>query len=267
MQLQLLRCGWIKKDKEVEAAAPAAKRETSWSISIDRNARKVRLRAARVIFESQPQPGKNFFINQPARNVMFATRVITTSIAMLTLALLVSCGKKEEPKTAAPPAAAAPAPQASPAPSPVAAPAPQVAAPAAVGPPVLARSDGEQTGLSVEVTELKRGSGGTVTLKFTMVNNTKERASFNYNYGDRGLSTIDFNTVGGTHLIDAVNKKKYLVVRDSEKKCVCSLVKSDIPVGERMNLWAKFPAPPEDVKVIAVMIPHFAPMDDVPISP
>ena len=101
MQLQLLRCGWIKKDKEVEAAAPAAKRETSWSISIDRNARKVRLRAARVIFESQPQPGKNFFINQPARNVMFATRVITTSIAMLALALLVSCGKKEEKAPAA----------------------------------------------------------------------------------------------------------------------------------------------------------------------
>ena len=194
---------------------------------------------------------------------MFATRTIKTSITVLALALLVSCGKKEESKA---PTSAPSAPVAQPAPPPVA-PAPPVAAPAAVGPPVLARSDGEQTGLSVEVTELKRGSGGTVTLKFTMVNNTKERASFNYNYGDGALSTIDFNTVGGTHLIDAVNKKKYLVVRDSEKKCVCSLVKSDIPVGERMNLWAKFPAPPEDVKVIAVMIPHFAPMDDVPISP
>ena len=135
------------------------------------------------------------------------------------------------------------------------------------GRPVLARSDGEKAGLSVEVTELKRGTGGTVTLKFVMVNNTKGQISFNYDYGDRGLSTIDFDTVGGIHLLDAVNKKKYLVVRDSEKKCVCSTVKGDIPVDERMNLWAKFPAPPEDVKVISVMIPHFAPMDDVPISP
>jgi hypothetical protein len=197
---------------------------------------------------------------------MFATRIIKTSITVLALALLVSCGKKEEPKTAAPPptATAAPAPQAPPAPLPVA-PAPQIAAPAAGG-PVLARSDGEQMGLSVEVTELKRGSGGTVMLKFTMVNNTKEKISLGSTYGAGG-GNADDNTVSGTHLIDAVNKKKYLVVRDTENICVCSRVNSDIPVGGRMNLWAKFPAPPEDVKVIAVMILHFAPMDDVPISP
>lgn len=195
---------------------------------------------------------------------MFATKIIQTSITVLALALLVNCGKKEESKSPAS-APSAPPSVTQPTPPPVA-PAPQAAAPAASG-PVLARSDGEKAGLSVEVTELKRGTGGTVTLKFVMVNNTKGQISFNYDYGDRELSTIDFNTVGGIHLLDAVNKKKHLVVRDSEKNCVCSTVKGDILVGERMNLWAKFPAPPEDVKVISVMIPQFAPMDDVPISP
>jgi hypothetical protein len=198
---------------------------------------------------------------------MFATRIIKTSFTVFALAALVSCGKKEEPKTAAlppPTTTAAPAPQAPSAP-PVA-PAPQVAAPAAGG-PVLARSDGEKAGLSVEVTELKRGSGGTVTLKFTMVNNTKEKISLSYDYGDGAMGAGDYASVGGTHLIDAVNKKKYLVVRDSEKKCVCSKLTGYIEVGERANLWAKLPAPPEDIKVISVMIPHFAPMDDVPISP
>jgi len=194
---------------------------------------------------------------------MFATRLVTTSITVLAFALLVSCGKKEESKSPASAPSAPPA-VAQPTPPPVAL-APQAAAPAAGG-PVLARSDGEQAGLSVEVTELKRGSGGTVTLKFAMVNNTKEKISFGGNYGAGGGNVDDY-TVSGTHLIDAVNKKKYLVVRDSERKCVCSRVESGIPVGERMNLWAKFPAPPDDVKVIAVMIPHFAPMDDVPISP
>ncbi len=203
---------------------------------------------------------------------MFASRIIKISITVLALALLASCGKKEEPATAVPPpaATATPAPQTPAAPPPVAAPAPapapQAAAPAASA-PVLARSDGEKTGVSVEVTELKRGSGGTVTLKFAMVNNSKEKISLSYNYGDGELSTIDFNTVGGTHLLDATNKKKYLVVRDSEKKCVCSVFSGYIEIGERANLWAKFPAPPEDVNVISVMIPHFAPMDDVPISP
>jgi hypothetical protein len=195
---------------------------------------------------------------------MFATRLVTTSITVLALALLVSCGKKEESKspTSTP---SAPLPVAQPTPPPVA-PAPQAAAPAAGG-PVLARSDGEKAGLSVEVTELKRGSGGTVTLKFVMVNNTKEKISLSYDYGDPAMGAGDYSNVGGTHLIDAVNKKKYLVVRDSGSKCVCSKMDGYIQVGERGNLWAKFPAPPEDVKVISVMIPHFAPMDDVPISP
>jgi hypothetical protein len=129
---------------------------------------------------------------------------------------------------------------------------------------VLASADGEKSGLTVEVTELKRGSGGTVTLKFVMINNAKKKVDFGYNYGDG--STGDISSVGGTHLIDAVNKKKYLVVRDSGKKCVCSVVKGGIEVGERANLWAKFPAPPADVQKVSVVIPHFSPMDDVPIS-
>jgi hypothetical protein len=51
---------------------------------------------------------------------MFTTRIIKTSITVLTLVLLVSCGKKEEPKTSVPPpaSAAAPAPQNAPTASP-----------------------------------------------------------------------------------------------------------------------------------------------------
>jgi hypothetical protein len=32
------------------------------------------------------------------------------------------------------------------------------------------------------------------------------------------------------------------------------------------NLWAKFPAPPDNVEKISVVIPKFLPLDDVPIS-
>ena len=209
-------------------------------------------------------------------------------LGTLALVLAAGCGKEtavpapKAPAVAAPaPAPAAPAPVATPpaaptAPAPVAtaapaAPAAPVAQPAAVAPPpasapVLARSDGDKTGLSVEVTELKRSSGGTLTLKFVMINNTKEPIRFGADYGAGG-GNADDHTVSGTHLIDAVNKKKYLVVRDSEKRCLCSVMRANIEVGGRANLWAKFPAPPEDVKLIAVMVPHFAPMDDVPVSP
>ena len=67
-------------------------------------------------------------------------------------------------------------------------------------------------------------------------------------------------------MIDAVGKKKYFVVRDTEGACLCSRDLSDIKPRNRANLFAKFPAPPEDVQKITVVIPHFIPMDDVPIS-
>jgi hypothetical protein len=56
------------------------------------------------------------------------------------------------------------------------------------------------------------------------------------------------------------------VVRDAEGKCLSSRGLGKIEPGSRMNLWAKFPAPPDSVEKITVVIPHFIPMDDVPIS-
>jgi len=130
----------------------------------------------------------------------------------------------------------------------------------------LSEADGETPGVRVEVTELKRVSGGTVNLKFIMINDSDKKVGFGYSFADRDHEGIDFSSIGGVHLIDPVGKKKYFVVRDSEKKCVCSAKLKDLQPKSRMNLWAKFPAPPEDVQKITVVIPHFQPMDDVPIS-
>jgi hypothetical protein len=32
------------------------------------------------------------------------------------------------------------------------------------------------------------------------------------------------------------------------------------------NFWARFPAPPDNVVKIGVVVPHFVPLDDVPLS-
>ena len=34
----------------------------------------------------------------------------------------------------------------------------------------------------------------------------------------------------------------------------------------RANVWAKFPAPPEDVQKISVVVPTFPPFEGIPIS-
>lgn len=148
-------------------------------------------------------------------------------------------------------------------PAPQAAPAATAAQPQTAAPSVIASTDGEQSGVRAEVTELKRGSGGTVTLKFTLINDSDQP----YPVGGRlgGLS-YGYN-VSGVHLVDAVNKKKYQVILDAEKKCLCSDgLGSELDPKSRINVWAKLPAPPQDVQQVSVMIPHFIPMDDVPIS-
>jgi hypothetical protein len=125
---------------------------------------------------------------------------------------------------------------------------------------VLATAEGEKPGVSVEVTELKRTSGGTVNLKFVMINDSEKNVDlYKEDFGSYG-------TVSGVALVDEKNKKKYFVVLDSGHKCLCSSGLKNLPPKSRVNLWAKFPAPAEDVQKIVVVIPHFQPMDDVPIS-
>jgi hypothetical protein len=193
---------------------------------------------------------------------------------------LQGCQKKEEAKPAVP-AAAAPAPPAASTPPPqpqppAAAPAPQAEAPVPVTPPAtpsapqaapakaLASADGEKPASRVEIQELKRVSGGTVMFRFAMINDADQTLNVGYDFG--AGSTSDISTVAGVHLIEPVGKKKYLVVRDSESKCDCSRGVRDVAAKSRVNLWARFPAPPDNVDKITVIVPHFSPMDDVPIS-
>ena len=197
----------------------------------------------------------------------------------LMLILLAACRQASEPAStaaqsalpndqaaatiSAPPDAAAPPPASeTPMPATVA-----TSTPAAVPAPViLATSDGEITGARVEVLELKRGSGDTVSLKFVLVNDAEKPFSFANYLGNTSIGS-DYRSVGGTHLVDSAGKKKYLVVRDSETNCVCSREIQDAAEKSRVNLWAKFPAPPVEVQKVSIVVPHFGPMDDVPISP
>lgn len=129
--------------------------------------------------------------------------------------------------------------------------------------PAIAVADGESPGSRIEVMELKRGSGDTVMLRFTLINDSAEQLRVADLLG--GV-TSGYN-VSGIHLIDPAGRKKYLVVTDSQNKCVCSAsVPIGLPPGQRLNLWAKFPAPPADVQKVSVILPHFIPMDDVPLG-
>lgn len=129
-----------------------------------------------------------------------------------------------------------------------------VAAPGAFAQSAIATADGETTGTRIEITELSRTSGETVTLKFRLI-------------ADSGVEVTPYELMEQSdlrwvHLIDASGKKKYLVIKDSDGYCVCSSgLKTQSMSGKSMNLWARFPAPPTEVKEVSVIFPHFIPTD------
>jgi hypothetical protein len=68
------------------------------------------------------------------------------------------------------------------------------------------------------------------------------------------------------HYIDAKNQKKYLVVKDAEKKALGTNLKYfTLAPGESKAAWGKFPEPPADVQKISIYLPGAPPFEDVPI--
>jgi hypothetical protein len=124
--------------------------------------------------------------------------------------------------------------------------------------------EGQDPDLRVEVRDLKRGDGGVVTLRLRLVNDTGEAFDPSCDMREPG-SNDNCGTFSGAYILDAPNKKKYTVVRDSEKNCVCSGVEAIEP-GKKMNVWATFPAPPEGVSQVTVVVPLFEPIEGVPIN-
>lgn len=190
--------------------------------------------------------------------------------------LLVGCNKKESPQAAESPQPASQTSQPAP-PPPAATPAstaseaapvqsstpPPPSSPATRAVNSGPSTQGEYPGLTMTVQELKR-TANTVTLKLAMINDSKNEFGLGYNFGDG--NGADFGSIAGIHLIDSTNKKKYFVVRDSDGACLCSRAIANIPPSSQSMVWAKFPAPPDDVQKVTIEIPHFAPLEDVPIS-
>ena len=137
---------------------------------------------------------------------------------------------------------------------------------AATAPGIAAelKAEGTEPGITIVIQDLKRDESNSVTLRFQLINESGKTFNPGCNWREAGHKG-DCDEIGGVHLIDNANKKKYLVVRDSTGKCTCSVIR-EVKSGARANLWAKFAAPPANVEKISVVVPDFQPIDGVPIT-
>jgi hypothetical protein len=142
---------------------------------------------------------------------------------------------------------------------------------------VLASSEkGDLTGLTLTINQLRRSDANTITLVFSITNQGSQAYSFDWTWGEVGVidlgDAFTFN-MSGVYLVESSGMKKYLVLLDTDKRCICSTgifrsggTISGLTPGKDATMWAKFPAPPASVTRLAVAVPHFPVLDGVPLS-
>ncbi|WP_428952608.1 hypothetical protein [Streptomyces sp. cg35] len=109
---------------------------------------------------------------------------------------------------------------------------------------VLAEVKGEG-GITLTITSAARDAGGFVTLQGTVVNGTgKAWVPVNWRGDERELMA-NGGSIAGAALLDEAGKKKYLILRDTEGRCLCTRFTGGVRNGQTADWYAQFPAPPE----------------------
>jgi hypothetical protein len=132
----------------------------------------------------------------------------------------------------------------------------------------LATVEGQPPFASLEIVDLRRVED-TVTLEFVMVaddsaSTTPVRDLFAAPM-DQGGTEERRISVSGVTLVDQVNRKRHLVLRDTEGACLCTRFEGYVDANLRYPQSAQFAAPPDDVDRMTVQVPGFPAIDNVPL--
>jgi len=133
--------------------------------------------------------------------------------------------------------------------------------PTAAAIPPIAVQDSDVSGVAVALLDVKRTTGDTVTVRWEYRNTGAKPRELE----KVGLNEADhYKMIAAAYVVDPANRKKYLIVRDSNNVPLGSRAANyRVPPNDTLGMWAKFPAPPANVQKISVYVPHAAPFEDV----
>jgi hypothetical protein len=145
-----------------------------------------------------------------------------------------------------------------------------VAAPAAAA--SIGSADSNTPGIRVELVSLER-KGSVLTVKWAIHNGNAPTDQ------DKGQRQVKFGYLGPksrTYLVDEESGTKYFVLADKEGKSVAAQheylgsdvygVSEYVEAGATRRYWAKFPAPPPEVKELTVFFDETEPFESAPIT-
>ncbi|MEU8503282.1 hypothetical protein AB0C40_00880 [Streptomyces brevispora] len=122
----------------------------------------------------------------------------------------------------------------------------------------LAQVNGRD-GLTLVVNEVKRDTGGFVTVSGVIKNDGDGiRSAGQWSGSENTIVAKNPNSVAGATLVDKVGKKRYYILRDTEGRCLCTTGLSAIQPGKSVSVFMQFPAPPETSTEVDFTLPTFA---------
>jgi len=137
------------------------------------------------------------------------------------------------------------------------------APPAAEQAGVIQSQETNEEGVVGELTDCRR-SEGVLTIKVRYRNTSSKKAHLTFTHWN--ASAVD----NAKYYVTAGNKK-FFMLTDSDGTVLSTNstgngVETDLDAGKTFLWWAKYPAPPAEVKKINFMTPLSSPFEDVPIT-
>jgi hypothetical protein len=123
---------------------------------------------------------------------------------------------------------------------------------------VLAEVKGND--ITLTITSAVRDQGGFVTVSGKVTNGGGEFwIASNWRGDERELSR-NGASLAGASLVDSKGKKKYLVLRDTQGRCLCTKFDGGgVKAGQSADWFAQFPAPPTDTTKVDFQVGSMPP--------
>lgn len=116
-----------------------------------------------------------------------------------------------------------------------------------------------QGGLTLVVNQVKRDSGGFITVQGEIKNEGDQaKNTAGWAGGERAVVSKNPNSVAGATLVDKVGKKRYYILRDTESRCLCTTGILPLQPGKSTPVFMQFPTPPETTTEVDFTLPTFA---------
>ncbi|MGW4230604.1 hypothetical protein ACWEF9_15165 [Streptomyces sp. NPDC004980] len=116
-----------------------------------------------------------------------------------------------------------------------------------------------QRGITLVINQVKRDSGGFVTVQGEVKNESDTNQPTSGWAGTEAMIVEkNPNSVAGAALVDKVGKKRYYVLRDTDNRCLCTTGILPLQPGKSTPVFMQFPAPPSTTTEVDLMLPTFA---------